>query len=543
MEIRNILDNIITYCAIIGIGTAWLIMIVRRGKSKSIPALKIVLTTVFAATLICFCGIFPTKLDQSFLLEETHPSYWRWLGSANTTCVKPDEDSDEFFDPHIITTVSKYGFGGVTSEDLKFYMKTMKGYYPEAKWTTINFNDGTGIEIADNDLSKAVYGIVNADGKVDAEKKIDADKPLIAQIEGVTTIQYEFDDHNNPIYEAYFDAEGQKTVDPNGVSEYYREYDDRRHVIWEKRLGIDGQPAADANGMAEFRREYDEDYLIRESYYDGNGNPVCLTDRMFAATEAEYDAGHIVSEVYFDENNNKTAGVNGFARVIRVYDAAGNQTAEYYYDVKDVRVDSIYGYSGFRRNYDELGRIVSEEYVDVNDNPVNIDVGYSKCTYEYREDGALSLTFFYDSDGNKLEMGSGYFHEYLQSIKDSDAIIISIMDEGTVSLTETILEDLAQIGVKSDLHGKYRWSFYTILTDEEPVELLDSSYLEYHGDVCGMECTVVSAGLEAGNVSSIVLNGAEYSKSVRGMNIVTIKDGVISPVAFDTYDFRMMVTR
>lgn len=49
---------------------------------------------------------------------------------------------------------------------------------------------------------------------------------------------------------------------------------------------------------------------------------------------------------------------------------------------------------------------------------------------------------------------------------------------------------------------------------------------------------MTSAGYSAGNKSSIVINGKEYSKNKRGLNIVVYdktKDEVISSRIFDTW--------
>ena len=53
-----------------------------------------------------------------------------------------------------------------------------------------------------------------------------------------------------------------------------------------------------------------------------------------------------------------------------------------------------------------------------------------------------------------------------------------------------------------------------------------------------------SAGNKAGKNSSIVINGVDYSKNVRGINIVVIEEGSVSEsIAFDTCIPEMTVTR
>ncbi len=53
------------------------------------------------------------------------------------------------------------------------------------------------------------------------------------------------------------------------------------------------------------------------------------------------------------------------------------------------------------------------------------------------------------------------------------------------------------------------------------------------------EYTIVSAGFECGDYSSIIIDGVEYSRNNRGLNIVVYNNEtgqVIDTVCFDTCD-------
>ena len=60
---------------------------------------------------------------------------------------------------------------------------------------------------------------------------------------------------------------------------------------------------------------------------------------------------------------------------------------------------------------------------------------------------------------------------------------------------------------------------------------------EYH-PYENLEIEMISKGYNAGNQSSIVINGQEYSKNLRGMNVVVYdkkKNEVICSSVFDTW--------
>ena len=119
---------------------------------------------------------------------------------------------------------------------------------------------------------------------------------------------------------------------------------------------------------------------------------------------------------------------------------------------------------------------------------------------------------------------------------------MSICDEGTYALTETDMKELYKLGVQSNLLGQFRCSFYSIVSNGELIsEKLDYNYLEEKGFIAdeNIEYEIISAGVDYGNRSSIVINEIEYSINARGINIVVwdnVKDEVIGSVTYDTYE-------
>lgn len=70
----------------------------------------------------------------------------------------------------------------------------------------------------------------------------------------------------------------------------------------------------------------------------------------------------------------------------------------------------------------------------------------------------------------------------MQALKGKN-FIISIMDEGTDALTDIIIDDLHNIGVKTDLKGKHRYSYYAIALGNEVTEKLSLERIFYSGTI------------------------------------------------------------
>lgn len=132
--------------------------------------------------------------------------------------------------------------------------------------------------------------------------------------------------------------------------------------------------------------------------------------------------------------------------------------------------------------------------------------------------------------------------QYLAEINDPRyTVFITIRDEGTNALSENIMQGLRNLGIKTELIGKYRNSFYAVITSDGVYEQLGTEQLEFSGTLPGGKTTysVVSAGFDCGDRSSTVINGVEYSRNMTGMNIVVYnneEEYVVDTVNFNTYD-------
>lgn len=345
---------------------------------------------------------------------------------------------------------------------------------------------------------------------------VDEDGKPVNGSDGYATLEYAYDEYGGKVYEFCRDAEGNGVADNLGRAGYRRELNYLGQVVSEIILDVNGNRAI--TPYSKRTCEYDGSHrLARESYFDENDQPMIREDTGYASIEFIRDRfGSVIEE--------------------RTYGTGGELAPRYD------------GYSILKMTFDDQKRSITKAYYDALDRPLDISIGYHKQFNEYNAEGQLSLSWFYDTQGNRIDCGSSYFHEYLQSIDRRDKVIlISIKDDGTRALTPTLLDDLAQLGAQTDLRGKYRNSYCAVITPEGSREEISADHeVSCEGEVDGTSFTVASAGYLVGNRSSIVIDGTEYSKNVRGMNMVIYdlnEKTVTESIAFDTYQNEMKVTR
>ena len=139
------------------------------------------------------------------------------------------------------------------------------------------------------------------------------------------------------------------------------------------------------------------------------------------------------------------------------------------------------------------------------------------------------------------------YFDTLEEKKKGNIIIISVKDTPGLALDSFVAKKIKDLGFKSDLEGKHAHSFIGILNggtviferlgekEDEPTETnLKFGKFRLH---------VTSRTYRNGNEAIIDINGTDYSKDGRGLNIVVYnkqKEKLIDSVCFDTHfgDFK-----
>ena len=347
----------------------------------------------------------------------------------------------------------------------------------------------------------------------------------------------------------YYNADGQPTPNNSGYAMVRRSYNSLKKITRQAYYGTDGNYISLSSGQAIEERDYDQSgNIICYRYYGTDEKPVIISSG-YAELRCQFnEKNESIREEYIGADGLPIALAGGQAALERAYDSDGNVIEYRYYDVQNHLTEVEAGYAIARSAYNADKKLTEESFFSAEDTAVSLGtVGYSRIKYEYDADNALSLVYYYDGDGNQLEAGSANMHAYLQSLIGQDYMVfISIKDEGTYSLTTALLNDFRQLGIQTDLKGRYRNSFCAVVAPDgvqESISSLEPVTLE--GTIGETQYSVASAGFDFGAYSFITIDGVDYSKNVRGMNIVVFdneKKEVVSAVAFDTYSQIMTMT-
>ena len=422
-----------------------------------------------------------------------------------------------------------------------------------------------------------------AEGYILSERYFTAEGDPQVQTAGHYGVSYEYKTDNGAWSRMqYLDADG-KTLKmiSSGYAQVTRQYNVLHQVAEERYLDAEGNPCLCTGNYAGYKRTYDgHGNILTNEYFDGNGQLIRSTNGYAIAEYTYDDRNNRTSERYLGEDRHALLLNSGYAEIHRVYNKMNRVAVETYYGTDGqpialsknqagiayeydeigntigIRYLNIYGkpalltdnYCEIRRKYSSTRKLLEESYYDPEGNPCNAYERYSKIKHTYDAMGQLSLTAYFDAEGNLLQCGSSYLHEYLQALKGRNiTIFITVRDEATNSLTGKLLEDLKEIGVRTDLKGKYRYSYYAVITQGDSVEgLSNTETITYAGQLGNIEYSIISGGYAVGNISSILINGMEYSKNTRGMNFVILDNAtgtVIDSVSFDTYDQEIQVIR
>jgi glycerophosphoryl diester phosphodiesterase len=132
--------------------------------------------------------------------------------------------------------------------------------------------------------------------------------------------------------------------------------------------------------------------------------------------------------------------------------------------------------------------------------------------------------------------------QYLMETEVGSYVVISIKDDGSQQIKDDVLEEVKALGITLLDSSKLRYSYIWLArkTNEISCEVIyqecSSEELSWEGQLDGNHILIKSSGANAGNYSSVMINGVEKSMNCRGMNIVSWKElhKVIS-TNFDTF--------
>lgn len=317
-------------------------------------------------------------------------------------------------------------------------------------------------------------------------------------------------------------------------------------AVGEALLAIDDEPyVATDPSLSVYLRQYSG--RIKSVYgrdFKWQNSDPNLADRVYTNLSSPEGNYKIIAQDMLNNDYKYLVASNREERRRQKIDNAGFKFLE---QVGEYGIYQVTGKKTEIRTYNDLHQVTSVTYVDDDGNPCTIDDGYSKVQYIYLDKNKEPLAYFYDQSENQIIMGSGVFHDFLNGVMNEEIVLfIAVKDEASRGMNEIIINDLHSLGVKTDLRGKYRQSYYAIISKDSVIERLSDDKISYHGKIGNTDYEIASAGKTVGDYSSIRINGIEYSKNGRGMNIVVFntEDGaVIDAFSIDTFLWLMQIDR
>lgn len=138
---------------------------------------------------------------------------------------------------------------------------------------------------------------------------------------------------------------------------------------------------------------------------------------------------------------------------------------------------------------------------------------------------------------------------YLAALQeDRYTIFLAVRGDAAEAYNRNIENGMERLGLQTSLSGKTDWSYYAVISAGGVREELSKEALNANGsfrDGLGVY-EISSAGTDSGDSCSILLDGTEYARNRRGLNIVVYDNSckkVIDSVCFDLHDKELTANR
>ena len=282
--------------------------------------------------------------------------------------------------------------------------------------------------------------------------------------------------------------------------------------------------------------EYDGALVGNDMHYhiesDGNesggkcsividGEEYALNDKGLNFAVYDYALGKVIDIASFDLNRNRE--VNLPADV----DMQLSKDGQIKLKVRDI--DKIKMWNAQVRIWDkehcenpiEIGMEPDNDFsysAELNMVDYNITDAYIEITCQ-EKNGMKHNYLDWKGDLNLLKEDFSDYMSYVSGLEDT-IILMSVKDDMLLTQDEDELRTLEKYGINKFKDIGEHESYYAVITPGEIFEDHSLEELSYIGDYNGTSFTIKNAGWDSGYYSSIVVNGKEYSKGERGINIV-----------------------
>ena len=229
---------------------------------------------------------------------------------------------------------------------------------------------------------------------------------------------------------------------------------------------------------------------------------------------------------------------------VRTYDRSNRVVREEYYDLFGNPLLHAEGYYAKTMEYERYGYVAREYYYGLDGELITDGVARQDYIYDY--DGLLLNRVYYDSSGQILaEIEDSYFLRDLEGYRQNAdyVVFLAVQDEAASGINRRAERFLKKHGLPELADLETRGSYLAVIQGQAVLYEARGSreqLLSYESN----NYAIKSAGYEAGNIASIVIDGQEYSKHGRGINMVvydTVTREVVYSGVYDTWQYQMQV--
>lgn len=348
---------------------------------------------------------------------------------------KYDDNGNEilrqFFDKDNKPTKGYIGFAQ------KAYTYDDKGHMLSERYYDVK-NDLVLVDgIAGNNYKRDGHGNIIEEFPIGIDQKM---------AKGRLMVRYAYDDKDNLIEFAVFDAEGKPTTNSNNIHKYTQKFNNRNQCIETCYYNTKGELTSYSNhNYCIERSEFDEKgQVVKVSYFDKNNQPTIYygdNDGHYSIRTIEYDQyGRTIKNFYFDKNGIPTdpkvmvpeaacdydkwgnmvyvASCDGKGNLImnpqtgwsymkQEYDNKGNVLWTAYFDNKEKRMLCKDGYHKVVRTYTNSNNTESISYFDITEKPMLIN-GYHKEVHKYDENDLCIEQACFGKTGKPIDCSAGF---------------------------------------------------------------------------------------------------------------------------------------
>lgn len=257
--------------------------------------------------------------------------------------------------------------------------------------------------------------IYNENGVLERLDYLDENLNLVNAIFGDVSyaqIRYKFNENLSIIETAYYDAEGNRTIDENMISIYRTTYNQNDMVAQIDRYAADGNLLNKSMNYATVKYLYNSDGLIiEEAYFNEKGERWSDLSGI-SSYLSEFKNGQLIKTEWRNFEYKPTTNYDGVYQIENIYNEDGNIIETRYLNNKGKKMNSIQGVHrivfSYSSKYDiSVIEVFNKKGKHAEGDPLGVGFNFTKVIYQYDEEGYF-YPIYYKLNGEEINYSDGY---------------------------------------------------------------------------------------------------------------------------------------